>query len=459
MSRSLILGVGGAVLLAVMSVCAHAGALVDDLYGRGTHVYFSGDLPAAHELFTASIEGQSGDPRPYYFRGLVYLKLGRPEEAALDFQNGARREMADANTFYDVSRALERIQGEARLTIEQYRATARAAAMKRAAAVRRARYEAIRSQEDRVLRKNVVLTPPIAGEEKSAETVPSGPVVQPKSAEPEGEPAVENPFEAPSSVSKAPEATSEKAAPAPAKEAPAEADPFAAGSDPFAVGQPAEQAPAQEAPAKEAPAKEASPKEAPAEPDPFAAGGDTAPAKEAPAKEEPPKEGPAKDDAESDPFAAGGDTAPPKEAPEKEAPPEKAPPAPAKEAPAESDPFTAEGAAAGGPATATEAPAKEAPAKEAPPEEAPPKDDEGAKDPFAAAPSPGIEPPTKAAGQTPVTRPATGVTPVPAIPVSRRQAPPAAAKSTASEATASAGKSTDKPDGEKADENPFVEEP
>ncbi len=158
MFRRWTLLVATVILLAALP--AHArDSLLGQLYGRGAHAYFSGDFVKAHGLLTAAIEGETRDPRPYYFRGLVYLRLNRPEQAQMDFSNGAQLEAGDSNGVYDVSKALQRVQGRTRLMIERYRADARLSASKRAKAIHHARYEAIRSQEPRVLRTNVVLTP------------------------------------------------------------------------------------------------------------------------------------------------------------------------------------------------------------------------------------------------------------------------------------------------------------
>src|SRR5262245_3919722 len=59
-------------------LCFAQDSLLDDLYGRGVHAFFARNYPSAHELFTAAIKGGSRDPRAYYFRGLVYSRLGRP---------------------------------------------------------------------------------------------------------------------------------------------------------------------------------------------------------------------------------------------------------------------------------------------------------------------------------------------------------------------------------------------
>ena len=101
---------------------------LSDLYGRGVHAYFSGQAFAAHESLSGAIKGGSRDPRAFYFRGLVNQQLGRTAEAQADFRAGAELEHSDAGGVFGVDRSLERVQGQARLTIERYRAIARASA-------------------------------------------------------------------------------------------------------------------------------------------------------------------------------------------------------------------------------------------------------------------------------------------------------------------------------------------
>ena len=106
--------------------------VLSQLYGNGVHAYFAGDFVKAHDLLSAAISGGSRDPRCYYFRGLSYWRLGRPQEAAADFQQGAKYESGDLNRTYSVAKSLERVQGSARLAVEEYRVQARAAALEQA---------------------------------------------------------------------------------------------------------------------------------------------------------------------------------------------------------------------------------------------------------------------------------------------------------------------------------------
>ena len=79
-------------------------------YGNGVHAYFAGDYVKAHELLTKAIDAGSHDLRCYYFRGLAYLKLGRPQKAEGDFQQ-ARVGDRHLKRTYNVARSLERVQG------------------------------------------------------------------------------------------------------------------------------------------------------------------------------------------------------------------------------------------------------------------------------------------------------------------------------------------------------------
>ena len=82
------------ILLVGGLLCAWAGqaqaqdGVLSQLYGNGVHAYFAGDYAKAHELLSSAISSGWRDPRCYYFRGLSYWKLGRPQEAAADFQQG-----------------------------------------------------------------------------------------------------------------------------------------------------------------------------------------------------------------------------------------------------------------------------------------------------------------------------------------------------------------------------------
>ncbi|MEN6457606.1 MAG: hypothetical protein ABFC63_01640 [Thermoguttaceae bacterium] len=151
MSRAVVVLVGG--LLLFQAAQASAQDVLSQAYGLGVHAYFASDYSRAYEQLTSAIDGGSKDPRAFYFRGFAYMKLGRPTEAATDFRKGADLESKDVNNFFNVGKSLERVQGAARLEVEKYRTAARMSAYEQTERLRKARYEALRREESRVLRE------------------------------------------------------------------------------------------------------------------------------------------------------------------------------------------------------------------------------------------------------------------------------------------------------------------
>ena len=94
---------------------------------------------------------------------------------------GAKLETADVNQFYPVGKALERVQGSSRMTIERYRTVARAEAFERQQRRDINRYEQQRRAEAEVLRNpafapSVPAVPaPIGGAAAPGKVVPPPP--------------------------------------------------------------------------------------------------------------------------------------------------------------------------------------------------------------------------------------------------------------------------------------------
>ena len=216
MFRSIVLLVGGLASLSTVSLFAQDAVLGQE-YGSGVHAYFSGDSQKAYDRLTTAIERGSKDPRAFYFRGLAYLKLGRPEEAKEDFRKGAELESKDINRFYNVGKALERVQGPERLELENYRVDARMIALEEVEKLRKERYEAIKREEDRVLREQAVAAPskPIEADDatKAAENASPDPFAVPEATAPK------NPGKAAQNPGKAPQAGGDPFADQPAKSA------------------------------------------------------------------------------------------------------------------------------------------------------------------------------------------------------------------------------------------------
>lgn len=226
MSCRIALLVAGLALFFAVPVSAQ-DAILGQKYGHGVHAYFAGDYTKAYEYLTSAIEGGSKDPRVFYFRGLSYLKLGRPQEAAQDFKKGADLESTDVNKFYNASKSLERVQGEGRATLETYRVEARMATMEHDERLRKARYEAIRREEERVRRE-----------------APVAPAAEPVQAAEPGADEAADPFVAPAAdaapaVEEKPAPKAKKAEPKPEEEPAAEENPFG-GEQAKAAEKPAE---------------------------------------------------------------------------------------------------------------------------------------------------------------------------------------------------------------------------
>jgi hypothetical protein len=292
--------------LAAIGVCTPAllaqDHLLDDLYGRGVHAYFSRNFQDAHKLLSEAVTSGSKDPRVYYFRALADMRLGRPDDAAADLKLATEFEF-NGDEPVQVSKALERVQGAERLNIEEARRKARLSIRNASEERAKIRYENRVKAEAAVLRKVPASAAPPAAAPAAPPAKPAAEKpVTPAEAKPAApaKPAVEDPFgDAPAKPAAAKPA-------APAAEKPA----APATEKPAAPAKPAVEDPFGDAPAKPAPGAAEKPA-APAKPaveDPFA---DTPakPAAEKPA--EPAGEKPAAP-AEEKPEEAAAENAPPK---------------------------------------------------------------------------------------------------------------------------------------------------
>lgn len=195
-------------------------AAIADVYGKGIHAYFARNYADAHGYFTQAIQAGTQDARAYYFRGLCSMQLGRQPDAEQDFAQGTKLEVAGLEQFGEISRSLERVQGNARRTLENYRSNARMAVVAEREKMRVQRYEVARAQ-------------PGAGAPAAGEAAPAGAAPAQAGENPFGapaKPAGDNPF-APA----APAATEKPAAEMPAKAG----NPFAASPTPEAPAKPA----------------------------------------------------------------------------------------------------------------------------------------------------------------------------------------------------------------------------
>ena len=124
------------------------------VYGGGVQAYFNGEYEKAHALLSQAISLKTPDPRCYYFRGLANTKLGKAEEAAADFKEGARLEALDVGGNYPVSKALIRVQGQTRQLIEISRRQAKIDLKALQEERQRVRYEQLELRTKEVKRKD-----------------------------------------------------------------------------------------------------------------------------------------------------------------------------------------------------------------------------------------------------------------------------------------------------------------
>ncbi len=233
MARKIVMGLAAVVIAASTTSHAHAqDSLLAELYGQGVHAYFAGNYRQAHELLTTAIDAGSMDPRAYYFRGLVYNKLGRPDEAVQDQKKGADLEASATSRIYPVGESLQRVQGKDRLELEQYRQVARLAIRMRNIKATAARYESIQRGEADVLRDPNRKPPANAAE--IVGTPPSDP------SDPFGAGATEEKPQvaAEKPMNDAADIFGVDPAATPATPAPATTTPMPAEPDPFGLGNP-----------------------------------------------------------------------------------------------------------------------------------------------------------------------------------------------------------------------------
>jgi len=129
------------------------------LYGQGVHAYYRGDYESSVRYLTATISKNTDDPRSYYFRGLANAKLGNDEASLADLKKGAAIEALDDRGIYQISTALQRIQGQTRRQIETLRKQARLDLAAEEKKRLQARYEKQQRDEVAVLRKPVQTAP------------------------------------------------------------------------------------------------------------------------------------------------------------------------------------------------------------------------------------------------------------------------------------------------------------
>lgn len=140
--------------LLLSSAEAQNWRLTSEAYAQGVHAYFAGNCLRAEHYLTMAIGAGTDDPRPYYFRALARLRLGRLYEAQEDMEIGAELEAQNPGRF-GVGRALQRVQGANRLTLECYRREAKIAHSLNQQALNQSRQQQQSSSDDANQRRRV----------------------------------------------------------------------------------------------------------------------------------------------------------------------------------------------------------------------------------------------------------------------------------------------------------------
>ncbi len=115
------------IFLACGTAFAQSKTDADLLYGQGVHAFNSRQYAEAIGFFDQIEALDAQDPRAYFFRGLAHARSGNDMAANADYVTASKMELTVAGRSYSVPKALERIQGRERMTIEQHRRAARRA--------------------------------------------------------------------------------------------------------------------------------------------------------------------------------------------------------------------------------------------------------------------------------------------------------------------------------------------
>ena len=106
-------------------VFAQSNPGAEQLYSSGIHAFNSQRYAEAINSFDQLEAKGSQDPRAFFFRGLAQTRLGDTTAANADYETAAKLELTVAGRSFSVPKALERIQGRERTTIEQHRRAAK----------------------------------------------------------------------------------------------------------------------------------------------------------------------------------------------------------------------------------------------------------------------------------------------------------------------------------------------
>jgi len=149
--------------LLASKVQAQNSAEMSAVYGRGVHAFFANRMADAEQLFSQVIQAGSTDPRVFYFRAMTRLRTGRSYEAEEDMKIGAAYEARDPGSRHSIGKALQRVQGQGRRTLERFRREGRLNRVQQRRQQSLLRYEQLDQRAPHVLRSK----PPVLQEQSS----------------------------------------------------------------------------------------------------------------------------------------------------------------------------------------------------------------------------------------------------------------------------------------------------
>ncbi|QDV61619.1 tetratricopeptide repeat protein [Crateriforma conspicua] len=199
-------------------------SVLNTIYGQGVHAYNSHQYDQAYQLFSQAITHGYQDPRAYYFRGFAADAMGRQYEAEADWQAGAELE-ARGKVNGDIGRSLSRIQGSARLKLEEIRREARVQQLMLGQARSNQRMNEIQAASP------APATPPPAPPVADAPATPPSDQVDPFADDPVADATVESKDVLEGTLDEDPFKTDGNAAAAQPADAPADDNPFGGSDD------------------------------------------------------------------------------------------------------------------------------------------------------------------------------------------------------------------------------------
>ncbi len=93
--------------------------LASEFYGVGFDAYWKADYAKALKYLNNGLLASDRDARIWYYKGFVEIELGQQDEATASLAEAVRLHLASPGQNRQIARALERIQGDARVRLQE----------------------------------------------------------------------------------------------------------------------------------------------------------------------------------------------------------------------------------------------------------------------------------------------------------------------------------------------------